>query len=381
PVDWQSDRGQLFLNPRMLIDEQQRLQAAFDSCLEARHCLGVATSGTTETSATKIVLLTREACLNSAQAVVDHLEIGLKDRWFHVLPDFHVGGLSIWARSQVAGCEVIQSDWNKETFVNQIEQCGATWASLVPTQIFDLVSLKVKAPRSLKGVLVGGGSLSDGLYLQARRLGWPLLPTYGMTECCSQIATASLSSLEQMTFPPLKVLRHVRVRVGEQECLQVASSSLFKGYLVLTSRENRFESPIEDGWFQTRDRVELTPDGCLVPIGRLDERVKVLGELVDLSYLQKITDESLRQKGGDVRVALTAVTDLRQGNRIVLVYEENTQPFDFFESLRQEINGKLLPFERISEISQVSRLPLTELGKVRHAELRRMLTEIALKSL
>ena len=46
--------------------------------------------------------------------------------------------------------------------------------------------------------MTGGGALDPSLYKQARDLGWPLLPSYGLTECGSQVATASLSSASDM---------------------------------------------------------------------------------------------------------------------------------------------------------------------------------------
>ena len=48
----------------------------------------------------------------------------------------------------------------------------------------------------------GGGAVSDELYRDARALGWRVLPSYGMTECCSQVATALSDSPELVNQDP-----------------------------------------------------------------------------------------------------------------------------------------------------------------------------------
>ena len=64
-------------------------------------------------------------------------------------------------------------------------------SSLVPAQVLDLVRAGLRPPPVLRAIVVGGGAISAELYRDARALGWPVLPSYGMTECCSQIATAT----------------------------------------------------------------------------------------------------------------------------------------------------------------------------------------------
>src|SRR5690606_29685378 len=76
------------------------------------------------------------------------------------------------------------------------------------------------APPNLKGVFVGGGELRNQLYLSATRLGWPLLPTYGMTEACSQVATALPGSQQ------LKVLEHVQVFIGDNARIGLKGESM-----------------------------------------------------------------------------------------------------------------------------------------------------------
>ena len=141
--------------------------------------------------------------LASAAAVNRRLEAVEGDVWFRVLPAFHVGGLGIHARAFLSGARVEVGSWDPGRFA---ASDAMTLASLVPAQVSDLVERRLPPPRHLRAVVVGGGALSDELYRAARDLGWPVLPSYGMTECCSQIATASRAG------PELVLLDHLEAR-------------------------------------------------------------------------------------------------------------------------------------------------------------------------
>lgn len=222
---------------------------------------------------------------------------------------------------------------------------------------------QLRAPESLRGVLVGGGSLSKDLYLRGRELGWPLLPTYGMTECCSQVATASMSSLEHLDYPALRILPHVETRIDEAGCLEISSPSLLQGYLFFSPGGFRFQNPLCDGWFHSQDRVDLSVPGTLRPLGRTDDLVKVMGELVDLNRLQSLVESQLSSDLNPGQIAVLAIPDSRQENKIILVTENSRLATNESASLLERINASLLPYERISEIKTVAEIPKTPSAK------------------
>lgn len=108
PIDWQGNGAQLFLNPRLSKNETDLLEQSFFACDQAHQAIGVMSSGTTESQEKKIILLSRSAFLASAEAVNQHLQVKASDVWYHCLPDFHVGGLSIWARAFLSGSSVVR---------------------------------------------------------------------------------------------------------------------------------------------------------------------------------------------------------------------------------------------------------------------------------
>src|SRR5687768_11733428 len=151
-------------------DERRRLETYV---VPLRAHVWLATSGTS--GALKLTALSKKALLASAASVNRHLQSDSKDVWCCVLPTFHVGGLGIYARALLSGARVITEGWDPVRFGANPE---ISLASLVPAQVADLVRLGVRAPRSIRAVIVGGGALGTGLYAQAGELGWPVLPSY-----------------------------------------------------------------------------------------------------------------------------------------------------------------------------------------------------------
>jgi O-succinylbenzoic acid--CoA ligase len=134
----------------------------------------LATSGTS--GRFKLVALARQAMEASARAVNAHLGASAQDVWINPLPLFHVGGLGILARAHLTGsrCELLHGAWDSQRFVDAVRRCDATLSALVPTQVHDLVQRGLPAPECLRGVVVGGGVLTEDLFARAAGLGWPL---------------------------------------------------------------------------------------------------------------------------------------------------------------------------------------------------------------
>ena len=315
----------------------------------------------------KICIISKKAFLNSARAVNQSLKTSKKDKWLLALPLFHVGGLSILARSFVGDFKVIKSrsSWDPKSFVKKIKQEKVTLSSLTPTQVFDLVSLKLKAPSSLRAVIVGGDRLDEDLYKKARSLNWPLLPSYGLTENSSGIACAELSSLKRKSFPKMKLLSHVSLSVKRQEAF-LKSSSLFKGYFDVNKK--KLIKPIEKKGFLLPDKIQLKR-GYVSVKGRKDEILKILSEQVSLSDLRDTLYKLAPLKRNSLY--LIALPEKRLGFYLSLVSEGFH--FKEIEKIRTKFNKKVLPFERISTLYFLRKIKKTSLGKVSKKSLLKQL--------
>jgi len=157
------------------------------------------------------------------------LGVQKNERWLNVLPIFHVGGASIFARAHVLDLEVIDhSDrkWQPADFLTALHDHRIQWVSVVPTQLHDILLEQVEPPESLRGIIVGGGRVPRSLFDPALDLKWPLHLSYGMTEMASQVAT---SKRGQKT---LHCLLHVDPQLsGEENRLCLRASSQMSGYL------------------------------------------------------------------------------------------------------------------------------------------------------
>jgi len=332
-IDFESRESHLLLNPRMPAGERERLESSVPS-LESH--VFVTTSGST--GAVKLVALSKAAILASAAAVNAYFDVTAGDVFAAVLPPFHVGGLGVYARAHLAGARVIGMEWNPRQFA----ESEATIASLVPAQVHDLVSLGLRAHPSIRAILVGGAAFDQEMAACARDLGWPVHPSYGMSECASTIAIGE----------PLVLLPHLEARIDGDERLALRGASLFSGYV----ENGALTDPKVDGWFVSEDRAKL--EGRTLTItGRPSDFVKIGGESVDLRRLDRI----LASITSDA--AVLAAPDERLGHVVHLaVTRDDPHIVDAFNAL-------VLPFERARAVHRVDEIPRSPLGKLLRREL------------
>jgi O-succinylbenzoic acid--CoA ligase len=379
PLDWDSLENHAYLNPRLPEEDSLRLRTLIESVSDQfRGHVFLLTSGTSGQAgqALKWVALSKAALLTSAAEVNRHLntqstQSGSRDVWLHVLPDFHVGGLGIRARSFLSGAKVVRLPlWDPQSFVDQAVTHQATFTSLVPAQVFDLVQRGLRCPISMRSVFVGGGALAHSLGSKAHELGWPLLMTYGMTEACSQIATSNLNSVE------LELLPHWEARSGEEGRIQIRGDSLLTAYVYSGAKgEAVVLDPREDGWFSPQDLVAIQGRKIQI-LGRTQDFIKIGGESVDLARLRLILDNIKADIQVLADMALIAVPDGRLGHVIHLVSDHSLTQ-EVASSIQEIFNRKVVAFERIRKWTRMHALPRTTLGKLipNHESLRSISTD------
>lgn len=356
---WAGTESDVFAPPR-LEAEGEKIRAL----LAGESAVVFASSGSG--GVPKWILFRRDALLLSAQAVNRHLEVTADDRWLLALPLFHVGGFGVVARAYAADCGIhcLAGRWDAMRFGDEVERQGSTLASLVPTQVHDLVACGVRAPESLRAVVVGGARLEEVTGEAARALGWPIMQSYGMTEAASQVATASLESLKQeFCAAPLPILKMWEHRVGENGCLQLRGDALAHCYVHRENGQLNRELLCDgEGWFPTTDRVEIENDNLTV-LGRADRRVKVLGELVEVQELEEEVRAHLSPEAG---VHILLVPDERRGWRLLPIIAQGGRGVEEVIAL---VNDRRPGFSRMERPQIVEHLPRTALGKIDAAAL------------
>jgi O-succinylbenzoic acid--CoA ligase len=281
-----------------------------------------------------------------------HLGVTSRDVWLNPLPLFHVGGLGIAVRAAVSGARVeMLGAWNPADYAARAHAAGATFSSLVPTQVHDLVAARLSPPPALRAVVVGGASLDAYLRGEAVALGWPLLPSYGLTEAASQVATAAPGGADDGLLP---LLPHCQARIGHGSVIELRGPSLLTGCLCLESEgEARWEDPKNDGWLITGDRGELHGRNLRV-LGRADDLRKVRGELVDIAALER----ALQQRVSSGAVAVMTRGDERNGCVLSVVAENETA------AAEASASADLFPPYARPEAFSVGVIKRTALGKI-----------------
>ena len=353
PIPWDPDGpGILLTNPRLPPANPPPPDAL------PRGHLVFPTSGSTG-STPSLVCLSIPAFLANAAAVNAWLHTDAHDKWLRALPDFHVGGLAIHARAHLANIPVITDHdrWNPARFASLVASHHITLASLVPTQLHDLVTAGIHAPTSLRCLLIGGGALPPPLAAAAQSLGWPILATYGMTEASSQIATANPHGNPLQ----LHLLPCWDARTEPDGRLAIRGAPLLTGFLSLHDNTWQLTSPLSpDGFFTTNDRATVT-NRSLQFLGRSDRTVKILGELVDIDAVERaLTNAGMPPEAGCV----IPTTHPRNGTALALLTEANATTAALWTTIAA---ASLPPFARISAIHPDLTLPRSPLGKLLRA--------------
>lgn len=357
--------NRLFLNPRLPQSEQKRFAEAWNDLVDHRMAglVGIVTSGSSADAYGKLIALSKDALLESAAAVNRHLRASRHDVWMKTLPDFHVGGLGIHLRARLSRSTLVESRlqrWEPVAFHNELVESEATLLSLVPTQVFDLVQAGLRAPSSLRALIVGGGRLEPELMSRAVAMGWPVMVSYGLTECCSQVATVAMPGEQK-----LRPLSHVRLRIREDGRIQIDSRSLLAGQVVL-EKDHATWRPHEPGeWFTTDDEGQIETDGSVTVHGRVGDYIKIGGEGVVMSRLEDRLMRLRLETPFAEDSALLAVRDERLGAFIVLVTDATEERS---RVLVEKFNTVVAPFERIRQVFRLERLPRSPLGKLQRRQ-------------
>lgn len=355
----------LFLNEQITEERKLEIHSQINEFYRAypffnEPVLLIPTSGTTSLKL-KIVVIKKKNFLQAAHRVNLFLKSRPQDSWLVSLPIHHVAGLSILARAYLQGNNTYYSGkWHPEDFVALIRQQKINYCSLVPTQIFDLVSRRQVAPTALKCVLVGGSALPDTHLQHMKELGWPLLKTFGMTETAAVIST----SRDGKYYEPLP---GIDVTLDSTRHLAIRSDSLFEGYLEQNTKwQFQPKSTANDFW-STEDRAELisASEKKFQILGRDQNMIKIKGELVNMHLLNTRLNELCVEMGLNQNdFVLHSQTDPRNENELFLLATKS-QNEDTLRSIIRYFNHQVLPFERVRWYIQVEEIPRSDLGKVK----------------
>lgn len=209
------------------------------------------------------------------------------DCWLHVMPLFHVGGLTILFRSLIHGSTVVLSPrFDPTTVAHLIDDWHITLISWVPTMLHRMLELDYAPPQHLRLILLGGAPASSDLLHRARERGYRVVPTYGMTETSSQIVTLQNDLADKKTGASGHPNLPTMIRIGRSDRVEpaftrgeilVKGPTVAKGYY--RNPEATQKTFVED-WLHTGDVGYLDDEGYLHVVDRLKDLIISGGENV-----------------------------------------------------------------------------------------------------
>jgi O-succinylbenzoic acid--CoA ligase len=267
------------------------------------------------------------------------MRLGDDERWLCPLPLSHVGGLMVVLRSVIMATTAVLGP------PEQVSEPGITIASLVPTQLQRLLDAGVEPGPDLRRILLGGGPMPRALLARARAAGFPVCPSYGLTQACSTVTVAEPGDLETAG----RALPGVGVAVTEEGEIVVSGGTV-----------NSL------GSVRTGDLGRLDEQGRLIVTGRKGDVIITGGENVSPAEVEAVLAEhaGVRESAVFARPhplwgeAITALVVPRDG----VTLEQ--------ADLRAHCLERLASFKVPKAFEVVSELPRTESGKVRRADLR-----------
>jgi O-succinylbenzoic acid--CoA ligase len=314
----------------------------------------------------------------SAAAAAERLGPAVAERWLACMPLFHVGGLSIVMRSVEFGGPIrVMPRFDAALVSDALDAGDIAGVSLVPTMLSRLLAHRNgrPAPAGLRVLLLGGAAAAPELLLRALDAGYPVCPTYGLTEATSQVATASPPQRGAVRPSPMRPLRGTELRIvadgrdapaGVPGEIAVRGPTVMQGYLHDPDATVR---ALRDGWLFTGDVGYLDAEGGLNVLDRRDDLVISGGENVYPAEVEAV----LLEHPSVAEAGVTGVPDPDLGARVVawIVVEEGKAPDA--DALSAHCRERLAGFKRPREFRFVAALPRTAAGKVQ----RRRLVELA----
>jgi O-succinylbenzoic acid--CoA ligase len=334
--------------------------------------VAILTSGTT--GRPKAALLSHTSMAASAAAWSAALPAATG--WVLCLGLAHVAGLGVAWRAIGAGVPLrVVPAFDADAALDVLRQRPASHVSLVPTQLVHLLGAADRDARgrghaNLRAVLLGGAPIPVDLVTRALAAGWPVVPTYGLTEAGSGVSALATGEVPAHPGSAGRPLPGVQVRIADSAAdgtgeIQVHTPAAFSGYL---GRPEATAAAFEaDGWLRTGDAGSIDADGFLHVLDRRDDLVVSGGENVFPAEVEA----AIAEHPGIAEAGVAGRPDPTWGAvPVASVVLRPGAPVPSDAELRAFCRARLAPYKVPAAFIVVATLPRTGSGKLRRSELR-----------
>lgn len=312
------------------------LSEFLDEWHNASPYVSVHTSGST--GKPKKMLVEKARMMASAEATCHFLGLKSGDKALLCMSLDYIAGKMMVVRSLVAGLRLItvEADGHPLASVND----DLDFVAMVPLQLYNTMQVpgeKLKLDR-VKHTIIGGGAIDAELEKSLGELHGHLWSSYGMTETLSHIALRALNGTS--ASPYYTPFAGVQLHQDKDGALIVDAPRICATTLY------------------TNDIVEIHADGTFRVLGRRDNMICSGGIKIQMEEVEAALSGKI-----DVPFAITSLKDAKFGEVVTLVVEDRV-------AVSPTVFDSLPKYWQPKHILLIDRIPLTDTGKIRRAELK-----------
>lgn len=324
--------------------------------------------------APKGVVLSQANLVANCRQVAAHIDLDPDWVMFNPLPTFHCFGLTGGVLLPLLqGMKAFQypSPLHAKQIVELLPQVKAS--ILFATDTFLNQYARVAGPddfSTLQFVVAGAERVRDETHhlFNTKFGGLKLLEGYGATEAAPVVAVNHPDRNRPGTVGQMLPGMEWRVEavpgIAEGGRLYLRGPNVMQGYI--SPDDPRKVEPLEGGWHDTGDIVDIDADGYVAILGRVKRFAKIGGEMVSLTAVEGLAG-AVWPEG---RHAVVSVPDSRKGEKLVLVTDRKDAEVARMAEWAREHGAPELAVPK--KIMRVAELPVLGTGKTDYVAIQRM---------
>ena len=326
--------------------------------------------------APKGVVLSHKNLLSNQAQVKSCLDFSPKDRFFNALPVFHSFGLGVGL--------VLPMSSGIRTFLYP----SPLHYKVIPELIYDTRATVIFGTdtflsgyathgdpedfQSTRYVIAGAEKLKSATRERwISKFGVRIFEGYGVTETSPALSINTYSYYKLGTvgrlFPGIETKLESIPGIDQGGRLWVRGNNIMLGYLKLDAPG--VLQPLEDGWHDTGDIVDIDVEGFVTILGRAKRFAKIGGEMVSLTQVEGWVASLWAQE----QHCVCAVSDARKGEKLVLITTFKGADRKSLQQYISEQGGTEIAVPR--EILHVKEIPLLGTGKLNYAAIQQLADE------
>lgn len=310
---------------------------------------------------------------------------GPDDCYVHAGPVTHTSGLFVLPFLVAGARQIVLPTWDPQTFLEAVQERGATHTALVPTMVARLLSHGATR-EDLAGLKMLGYAGAPMPPEQMRRAHEELTPHlvqyYGLVEAIPPVTVLDAADhargladrpelLTSAGRPALGVELAVvdedgrPVAPGEVGEVVTRGDHVMAGYYNAEARSD-LSKAVVDGWLHTGDLGRLSEDGHLWLIDRKGDMIISGGYNIYPREVEEVIAE-VPEVG---EVAVVGVADADWGQRVVALVTARAGAEVDPERVREHCAARMASYKKPKEVRVVGEFPLNSTGKIAKKVLR-----------